>query len=147
MHYNPEHIVQRVLTATKVPCIDWWLPCGPVLLFVWAAQVLVDELREKCLEERVESSSSTAAAAAQAALTAAGDKNPSPNSSSAYSSLTTSPDDWKLDQTKPCSGERLLLMFDRWVEAFRPPGRGPIQCQTGRPPPPSSLRWMGVMPV
>eukprot|EP00775_Hariotina_reticulata_P005842 gene5842-6083_t len=84
-------------------------------------QVLVDELREKCLEERVESSSTPAAAtpaAGQAAVPASGDKGPSPNSSS-YSSLTTSPDDWRLDQTKPCSGERLLLMFDRWRKLLK----------------------------
>jgi hypothetical protein len=66
----------------------------------------VDQLREKCLEERLDLAGPAAAAAAAAA-------GGSSSSSSAYSSLTTSPDDWRLDEHKPCSGERLLLMFDR----------------------------------
>jgi hypothetical protein len=71
-------------------------------------QVLVDQLREKCLEERLDLAGPAAAAAAAAA------GGSSSSSSSAYSSLTTSPDDWRLDEHKPCSGERLLLMFDRY---------------------------------
>ena len=31
-----------------------------------------------------------------------------------YSALTQAPSEWTLDSGKPCSGERLLLMFDRW---------------------------------
>jgi inositol hexakisphosphate/diphosphoinositol-pentakisphosphate kinase len=31
-----------------------------------------------------------------------------------YSSLSCDPADWELQQGKPCSGEALLLMFDRW---------------------------------
>ena len=31
-----------------------------------------------------------------------------------YSSLSCDPVDWELQQGKPCSGEALLLMFDRW---------------------------------
>jgi hypothetical protein len=69
-------------------------------------QVLVDQLREKCLEERLDLAGPAAAAAAAAA-------GGSSSSSSAYSSLTTSPDDLRLDEHRPCSGERLLLMFDR----------------------------------
>ena len=63
--------------------------------------MLVDELREKCLEERQ-------------------DLGASGSSSSAihYSSLTTAPDDWRLDGARPCSGERLLLMFDRYNYGF-----------------------------
>jgi len=145
------------------------MPEKPLVLLyqlVELMKVLVDQLREKCLEERVESAASrqekqeaaegkAAAAAAAAAATAA----PAPagaaatgtaaagavaaaaapgggggnekqggsahtlqhsnstrgTSSSAYSSLTTAPDDWRLDDNKPCSGERLLLMFDRWA--------------------------------
>jgi hypothetical protein len=31
-----------------------------------------------------------------------------------YSSLSCDPADWALQQRQPCSGEALLLMFDRW---------------------------------
>ena len=31
-----------------------------------------------------------------------------------YSALTQAPSEWSHDSGKPCSGERLLLMFDRW---------------------------------
>ena len=31
-----------------------------------------------------------------------------------YSALTQSPSEWQLESGKPCSGERLLLTFDRW---------------------------------
>eukprot|EP00775_Hariotina_reticulata_P002529 gene2529-2831_t len=31
-----------------------------------------------------------------------------------YSSLSCDPQDWALEPDKPCSGEKLLLMFDRW---------------------------------
>ena len=58
-----------------------------------AVQVLVEQLRQKCLEERVDKG---------------GD---APRS---YSALTQSPREWALEPGKPCGGERLLLMFDRW---------------------------------
>jgi hypothetical protein len=53
----------------------------------------VDLLRQKCLEER---------------LPDAG------GSGSSYSSLSNAPEEWSQEEGKPCSGERLLLMFDRW---------------------------------
>lgn len=112
-----------------------------VLLFqlVELMKVLVDQLREKCLEERVEAAphhgsaekqqeapgadkggDKAAAAAGAGGEKAAGGLQPSNSargiSSSRYSSLASSPDDWRLDESKPCSGERLLLMFDRCVE-------------------------------
>lgn len=130
------------------------MPEKPLVLLyqlVELMKVLVDQLREKCLEERVESAASRqekqeaaegkAAAAAAAAASAGGaaaamaaaaasggggekqggsahtlqhSNSNRGTSSSAYSSLTTAPDDWRLDDNKPCSGERLLLMFDRW---------------------------------
>ncbi len=31
-----------------------------------------------------------------------------------YNALTQSAKEWTLEPGKPCSGERLLLMFDRW---------------------------------
>eukprot|EP00879_Flechtneria_rotunda_P009465 GHRR01009908.1.p1 GENE.GHRR01009908.1~~GHRR01009908.1.p1 ORF type:complete len:896 (+),score=398.55 GHRR01009908.1:452-3139(+) len=67
-------------------------------------KVLVDELRQKCLDERAE----------PGALAAAAGSN-----TNAYSSLTTSPDEWRLDESRPCSGERLLLMFDRWRKLLK----------------------------
>ena len=56
-------------------------------------QVLVEQLRQKCLEERVDKG---------------GD---APRS---YSALTQSPREWALEPGKPCGGERLLLMIDCW---------------------------------
>jgi hypothetical protein len=105
-----------------------------VLLFqlVELMKVLVDQLREKCLEERVEAAPHHASAEKQQEADKAGDKaaaggdkaagglQPSTSargiSSSRYSSLASAPDDWRLDESKPCSGERLLLMFDRCVK-------------------------------
>lgn len=52
---------------------------------------LVDQLREKCLEE------------------ARNEERPE-----SYSALTMDPEEWHQEQGKPCSGEKLLLMFDRW---------------------------------
>ena len=57
------------------------------------AQVLVEQLRGKCLAERVDK----------------GGEAPR-----GYSALTQSPREWALEPGKPCGGERLLLMFDRW---------------------------------
>jgi hypothetical protein len=31
-----------------------------------------------------------------------------------YSSLSQAPEEWSVERERPCSGERLLLMFDRW---------------------------------
>ena len=58
-------------------------------------QVLVDLLRQKCLEERLP------------------DAVASSSTSSHYSSLSNAPEEWSQEEGKPCSGERLLLMFDR----------------------------------
>ena len=60
-----------------------------------AAQVLVEQLRQKCLQERVDK----------------GGEAPR-----GYSALTQSPREWALEPGKPCGGERLLLMFDRWCD-------------------------------
>ncbi|GMH42191.1 hypothetical protein BSKO_10110 [Bryopsis sp. KO-2023] len=54
-------------------------------------QVLVDELLEMCMAE------------GQLDL-----------SSKAYSSLSQDPSEWEEEESKPCTGERLLLMYDRW---------------------------------
>ena len=58
-----------------------------------AGQVLVEQLRHMCLEEKVGRDG------------AAG---------KGYNALTQSAKEWSLEPAKPCSGERLLLMFDRW---------------------------------
>uniref|UniRef100_A0A383W065 Inositol hexakisphosphate and diphosphoinositol-pentakisphosphate kinase n=1 Tax=Tetradesmus obliquus TaxID=3088 RepID=A0A383W065_TETOB len=87
-------------------------PLALLYQLVELMKVLVDQLREKCLEERLDLAGPAAAAAAAAA-------GGGGSSSSAYSSLTTSPDDWRLDEHKPCSGERLLLMFDRWRKLLK----------------------------
>jgi inositol hexakisphosphate/diphosphoinositol-pentakisphosphate kinase len=113
------------------------MPEKPLVLLyqlVELMKVLVDQLREKCLEERVDpvnphhsSQQEKQGDAAAGGDKAAGEKAagaekpqtllPSNSargiSSSRYSSLASSPDDWRLDDSKPCSGERLLLMFDR----------------------------------
>jgi inositol hexakisphosphate/diphosphoinositol-pentakisphosphate kinase len=116
------------------------MPEKPLVLLYQLVELMkiqVDQLREKCLEERVDpvnlhhaSHSSQQEKQGEAAAggdKAAGEKGaggekpqtlmPSNStrgiSSSRYSSLASSPDDWRLDDSKPCSGERLLLMFDR----------------------------------
>ena len=33
----------------------------------------------------------------------------------AYNSLSQAPEEWEEEPAKPCSGEKLLLMFDRCV--------------------------------
>ena len=58
-----------------------------------AEQVLVEQLRHMCLEEKV------------------GRDGPAGRG---YNALTQSAKEWTLEPSKPCSGERLLLMFDRW---------------------------------
>jgi inositol hexakisphosphate/diphosphoinositol-pentakisphosphate kinase len=55
---------------------------------------LVHQLRELCLAERVDSV---------------------PTPQRRFSSMSQDPKEWGLDPTKPCSGEKPLLMFDRWV--------------------------------
>jgi inositol-hexakisphosphate/diphosphoinositol-pentakisphosphate 1-kinase len=55
-------------------------------------KVLVDQLRQKCLEEA-----------------RGGEDKPK-----GYSALLQDPKEWRLDPNRPCSGEKLLLVFDRW---------------------------------
>ena len=55
------------------------------------AKTLVDQLREKCLEEAR--------------------KEDDPEG---YSALTMDPNEWNQGPDSPCGGEKLLLMFDRW---------------------------------
>jgi inositol hexakisphosphate/diphosphoinositol-pentakisphosphate kinase len=57
-------------------------------------RTLVDQLREKCLSEGHQ-----------------GGQGPQ----AGYSSLSQAPSEWQLVPERPCSGERLLLMFDRCV--------------------------------
>jgi hypothetical protein len=99
------------------------MPDRPLALLqqlVELMKILVDQLREKCLEENKDANAAAAAASGaggapnQVAAGATGSKGSAGSSSSAYSSLTTAPEEWRLDEAKPCSGERLLLMFDRW---------------------------------
>ena len=61
-------------------------------------QVLVEQLRHMCLEEKV------------------GRDGPE---GKGYNALTQSAKEWILEPSKPCSGERLLLMFDRWCEKYQ----------------------------
>ncbi|CAL8465105.1 g4640 [Coccomyxa elongata] len=61
-------------------------------------KVLVEKLRQMCLEERV------------------GRNGPEGRS---YSALTQSSREWGLEPGKPCGGERLLLMFDRWRKLLK----------------------------
>ena len=53
----------------------------------------MEQLRHMCLEEKV------------------GRDGPA---GKGYNALTQSAKEWTLEPSKPCSGERLLLMFDRW---------------------------------
>ncbi|KAK9823756.1 hypothetical protein WJX72_005206 [[Myrmecia] bisecta] len=61
-------------------------------------RVLVEQLRQKCLEERV-------------------DKNA--DAAKGYSALLQAPAEWAIEEGKPCGGERLLLMFDRWRKLLK----------------------------
>ncbi|KAI8107858.1 hypothetical protein M9435_002885 [Picochlorum sp. BPE23] len=54
-------------------------------------KTLVDQLREKCLEEARKD-----------------------ESQEGYSALTMDPNDWQQQPDRPCGGEKMLLMFDRW---------------------------------
>jgi hypothetical protein len=103
---------------------DWLLPPRkmhvPTIRPHAAAQVLVDQLREKCLEERGDaapaapngSSSGQAPAAGPAAAAAPA---PAPPASSGQQA----PEEWSVDPGRPCGGERPLLMFDRWRKLLR----------------------------
>lgn len=64
-------------------------------------QIVVDQLREKCLEERIDH------------------RDHGAGSVGSYSSLSQAPEEWTLEEGKPCSGERLLLMFDRWRKLLK----------------------------
>lgn len=59
-------------------------------------QVVVEQLRQKCLQE------------GKGEVGARG-----------YSALTQSSAEWLLEPGKPCGGERLLLMFDRWRKLLK----------------------------
>ncbi|KAK9799737.1 hypothetical protein WJX73_006464 [Symbiochloris irregularis] len=59
-------------------------------------QVVVEQLRQKCLQE------------GRGEVGARG-----------YSALTQAPTEWVLEPGKPCGGERLLLMFDRWRKLLK----------------------------
>ena len=74
-------------------------------------QVVVEQLRQLCLEEGKGEAGSRG-----------------------YSALTQSPGEWTLEAGKPCSGERLLLMFDRWRKLAK----------VGGPPPGLAGSWVGV---
>eukprot|EP00891_Asterochloris_glomerata_P003679 jgi/Astpho2/3679/gw1.00060.3.1_t len=86
----------------------WPMPSNPLSLLRKLTQhikVLVEQLRQKCLEEKV-------------------DKNG--EISKAYSALTQAPQEWAVEVNhlycaagKPCGGERLLLMFDRWRKLLK----------------------------
>ncbi|KAG7675237.1 hypothetical protein Ndes2526B_g08103 [Nannochloris sp. 'desiccata'] len=54
-------------------------------------KLVVDELRQKCVDE------------------ARSEEKPR-----SYSALTQDPAEWAAEEGKPCGGEKLLLMFDRW---------------------------------
>lgn len=83
-------------------------------------QVLVDLLREKCIEERGD--------AAAAAAPPSGSSPPGSAANGAAAGAATgggggsssqAPEEWSLDAGRPCGGERPLLMFDRWRKLLR----------------------------
>jgi len=89
-----------------VPCIKN-MPEQPLALLrrlVDLMKVLVGQLRELCLHEKVEPGAHTGGAGIGAR----------------YSSLSHEPrTEWQLEPGKPCSGERMLLMFDRWRKLLK----------------------------
>ncbi|CAK0787238.1 hypothetical protein CVIRNUC_010454 [Coccomyxa viridis] len=77
------------------------MPQTPLFLLrqlVGHIKVLVEQLRHMCLEEKV------------------GRDGPAGRG---YNALTQSAKEWTLEPSKPCSGERLLLMFDRWRKLLK----------------------------
>ncbi|KIY93222.1 inositolhexakisphosphate/diphosphoinositol-pentakisphosphatekinase [Monoraphidium neglectum] len=92
-------------------------------------RILVDLLREKCLEERGEAAAAAAAAASAApnstaaalatAAAPAGAAGGSGNGGNGGGSASQAPEEWTLDPARPCGGERPLLMFDRWRKLLR----------------------------
>jgi inositol hexakisphosphate/diphosphoinositol-pentakisphosphate kinase len=73
------------------------------------SQVLVDQLRDKCLEEKGDGPSIAPPA------------TPAPGGGGAPSSASSqqAPEEWAVDGGRPCGGERPLLMFDRWRKLLR----------------------------
>lgn len=61
-------------------------------------KVLVEQLRQQCLEEKMDKHAEAV---------------------KAYSALTQAPKEWTLEGGVPCGGERLLLMFDRWRKLLK----------------------------
>ncbi|KAL3145933.1 hypothetical protein ABBQ38_015296 [Trebouxia sp. C0009 RCD-2024] len=61
-------------------------------------KVLVEQLRQQCLEEKVDKHAEAV---------------------KAYSALTQAPKEWSQEAGVPCGGERLLLMFDRWRKLLK----------------------------
>jgi hypothetical protein len=90
------------------------MPERPLLLLRRLVELLnthVDELRQLCLEEHAADMSMSGGGSV---TTSGSSRGGSSGSGTSYSSLTTAPCDWRLDPARPCSGERLLLVFDRW---------------------------------
>jgi inositol hexakisphosphate/diphosphoinositol-pentakisphosphate kinase len=79
-------------------------------------KLLVDALREKCLEE------GGVAIASRGAFSSSMERDPQ-NRPPTYSALIDDPKEWTLSDlqghNQPCGGEKLLLMFDRWRKLLK----------------------------
>jgi len=87
---------------------------------------LVDCLRQKCMEDSKREKEKAIAAAngggsnGSVSGTSAGGSTSGGGSGKNFSALTQDPRDWMPpDEGQPCTGEKLLLMFDRWRKLLK----------------------------
>ncbi|KAL6765050.1 histidine phosphatase superfamily-domain-containing protein [Haematococcus lacustris] len=86
-------------------------------------KVLVAQLRELCVQEGLNSRQASGAAAGSGPPSAPSGPSLPPLGAGGgpqrYSSVSHGPAEWRLDPGRPCSGERMLLMYDRWQKLLK----------------------------
>ncbi|GAB4823839.1 hypothetical protein N2152v2_010885 [Parachlorella kessleri] len=117
---NPLALLRKLYNLLKVlvdrlrqKCLEVFKSINRPQNFSPLAQVLVDQLRQKCLAVFV---NVLVDQLRQKCL----EEPRSEDRPRGYSALTQDPKtEWKLEDGKPCSGEKLLLMFDRWRKLLK----------------------------
>lgn len=97
------------------------LPDDPLQLLtrmVDLIRVLVDVLRQKCLDEKT-STERPSTGLSRSTSGVQGRSEDGDSKPGSYSALTQAPEEWRQVEGQPCSGERLLLMFDRWRKLLK----------------------------
>ncbi|KAJ9526580.1 hypothetical protein QJQ45_017659 [Haematococcus lacustris] len=87
-------------------------------------KVLVAQLRELCVQEGLNSRQASGAAAGSGPPSAPSGPSLPPlwgagGGPQRYSSVSHGPAEWRLEPGRPCSGERMLLMYDRWQKLLK----------------------------